>query len=61
MRIGYICDYCNITQTIKWFIFKCLYCDREICEDCMYGYATCKQCAAGKSDAVLKLKFDECF
>lgn len=58
MKTGFTCDNCNeFTQSIAW-IFPCIECGKEICESCMYSWATCKECAAGKTDEFLAARFD---
>ena len=58
MTPGYRCDNCKeFTQSIAW-IFNCIECEKEICESCMYSWATCKECAAGKTDEFLAARFD---
>lgn len=59
MRIAYVCDSCDKVQILRRWIFTCLYCEKEICEDCMHGYATCKECAKGKTEQELSAKFNE--
>lgn len=61
MTLGYICDNCKRTQTRRSLIFNCIFCDKEICEDCMFGLATCKTCAASKKESELQAKFDEIY
>lgn len=58
MKSGYACDNCNeFTQSRAW-IFNCIECEKEICESCMYSWATCKECAAGKTDEFLSARFN---
>jgi hypothetical protein len=58
MTKGFRCDNCaEFTQAKAW-IFSCIECGKEICESCMYSWATCKECAAGKSDEFLQQRFD---
>jgi hypothetical protein len=58
MTLGYRCDNClGFTEARSW-IFNCIECGKEICEDCMYSWATCKECAAGKTDEFLAARFD---
>lgn len=58
MTPGYRCDNCQeFTQSKAW-IFSCIECDKEICESCMYSWATCKECATGKTDAFLAARFN---
>jgi len=58
MRTGYICDNCGRASTSKTWIFNCIECNKEICECCMYSWATCKSCAQGKKDSFLKERFE---
>lgn len=55
---SYQCEGCSKLQTIRMFVFSCIECGHEICEDCMYGYATCKDCAKGKTDDFLQQRFE---
>ena len=58
MTAGFRCDNCKeFTQASSW-IFPCIECGKEICESCMYSWATCKECAVGKSDEFLAARFD---
>lgn len=58
MTSGFRCDNCKeFTQSRAW-IFNCVECNKEICDSCMHGWATCKECAVGKTDAELKARFD---
>ncbi len=58
MTPGYRCDNCKeFTQSIAW-IFTCIECEKEICESCMYSWATCKECSANHSDEFLAKRFD---
>ena len=59
MKIAYICDNCLKANKLKSWIFYCLDCEKEICDNCMHGYATCKECADGKTEDELKARFDE--
>lgn len=59
MKLVYQCDNCKTTWDIKTWIFRCIECEKEICETCMYSWATCKQCANGKTDEFLKIRFDK--
>lgn len=61
MTPAYICDHCKTPQTIRSFVFNCIECDKEICEDCMFGWATCKECADGKTREFLEKRFNERF
>jgi len=59
MKLGYICDNCNKTQTIRSWVFNCIQCGKEICENCMFGWATCKECAQGKSKEEIQKRWDD--
>lgn len=59
MKIVYQCENCKRIHNLKTWIFFCCECGKEICEECMYGWATCKNCANGKTDDFLKLRFDK--
>ena len=59
MRIAYCCDGCEKSSFNKNWIFNCIECDVEICESCMYSWATCKQCASKHTDEFLKTRFDK--
>ncbi len=61
MTICYRCDTCKRTHTLKTWVFNCIECRNEICEDCMFGWATCKTCAVGKTREFLEKRFDENF
>ncbi len=58
MTAGYRCDNCKEFSQSKAWIFSCIECNKEICESCMYSWATCKECAIGKTDQFLKERFD---
>lgn len=59
MTPGFRCDNCKeFTQSQAW-IFTCIECNKEICESCMYSWATCKECATGKTDDFLEARFNE--
>ena len=58
MTPGYRCDNCHeFTPAASW-IFNCIECQKEICESCMYSWATCKECAVGKTDEFLAARFE---
>ena len=58
MTPGFTCDNCHeFTQSKAW-IFNCIECQKEICESCMYSWATCKECAVGKTDTFLAERFN---
>ena len=57
MKRGYICDNCGEAHPISTLIFPCYDCDKEICDSCMHGWATCKECAKGKSEEELEARF----
>ena len=50
MKAGYKCDNCDGFHTNKNWIFKCVYCGKEICEWCFDYHNTCKECSKGKSE-----------
>lgn len=59
MKTVYQCDNCKAIHSSKVWIFHCIECDTEICEDCMFGWATCKKCAVGKTNEFLQKRFEE--
>jgi len=59
MKIGYICENCKRAHTIKTWIFNCIECEKEICDDCMFGYATCKECAKKHPKEFLEKRFEQ--
>lgn len=59
MTTVYQCDNCGEVSRSKTWIFHCCECDKEICESCMHGWATCKECAKGKTREELEKRFDE--
>jgi hypothetical protein len=64
MKTGYQCDNCLGWTTARNWIFHCIECGKEICDSCMYGWTTCKECASkhgkGKDkDAFLSKRFEE--
>jgi hypothetical protein len=59
MKTIYQCDNCGTVHINRIWIFSCIDCGKEICDDCMYSWATCKGCAKGKTDEFLKKRFDE--
>ena len=59
MKIGYICDNCGEVNPIRAWVFFCKVCEKEICESCMYGFSTCKECSNGKTDAELRVWDDD--
>ena len=59
MKTLYQCDNCKNVHDLKTWIFTCHSCEKEICDMCMHGWGVCKECAKGKSDAVLAQEFNE--
>jgi hypothetical protein len=59
MKTVYQCDNCKRDHDLKKWIFHCIECGKEICEDCMFGWATCKECAKGKTREFLEKRFDD--
>ena len=59
MTLGYICNNCHRTQKLRNFVFNCIECGKEICEDCMFGWATCKECAKDKPREFLEKRFND--
>lgn len=59
MKTIYQCDACFGVHDDKSWIFHCIDCGKEICESCMYGWSTCKDCARGKTRIFLKERFDK--
>lgn len=59
MKSGYICDNCQAGHVYRSFIFRCLWCEKEICESCMYSWQACKECAVGKTDQQLEIVYNE--
>lgn len=59
MKHAYICDNCQKATELRSWIFHCIECGREICETCMHGWATCKTCAVGKTNAELEARFEK--
>jgi hypothetical protein len=59
MKTAYICDNCHKASWLKTWIFHCIECGKEICENCMHGYATCKECAEGMTEEELEDRFNE--
>lgn len=59
MKIGYICDNCKESSSTKTWIFNCIECNKEICEQCMFGLATCKECANKHPKEFLERRFYE--
>ncbi len=59
MTTVYKCDNCNETHKLKVFIFNCYYCDKEICDSCMFGWGACKECTANIDVEQLKINFDK--
>jgi hypothetical protein len=57
MKIVYQCDNCEDTSESRNWIFHCLWCNKEICESCMFGYATCKECAKSLTEKIMKKRF----
>lgn len=58
MKRGYICDNCDRGSTSRDWMFACIFCGKEICGSCLYSWATCKECAAGKVDAEIQERFE---
>jgi len=58
MKILYQCDNCKETSTNQSWIFHCLWCDKEICDSCMYGLAICKECAVNLSKEEIETRFN---
>jgi len=62
MKTGYQCENCLGWSTLRSWIFHCVECGKEICDSCMYGWATCKECAVKRSnDSFLQKRFEEMF
>lgn len=59
MKTVYLCENCGRVHSLRSFIFHCTDCEKEICDECMYGWATCKRCAQSKSDEELKERFEK--
>ena len=59
MKIGYICDNCHKAHLLRIWVFNCVECGKEICEDCMHGWATCKECAVGYDGEFLEARFEK--
>lgn len=59
MKRAFICENCNGVTTLKTWIFRCVWCDKEICDTCMHGNGACKECAVGKMKEELEAKFEE--
>ena len=58
MKTAYVCDNCHKASELRSWIFYCIECGKVICENCMHGYATCKECADGKTEDELEARFD---
>lgn len=61
MRHGYQCENCMGFSTLMHWIFKCLWCEEEICDSCMHSFATCKKCAKNRSEQELMERFEEVY
>lgn len=61
MKIRYMCDSCFRSHELKSFIFSCIFCDNEICDECMWGFATCKNCKVSKTPKELEDKYREIY
>jgi hypothetical protein len=59
VKIVYQCDNCTATTPHKEWIFPCIFCGKEICESCMDGSATCRECAATKTEEEIEKAFEE--
>lgn len=59
VKTVYICENCNEEHDRTTWIFDCIECGKEICEDCMYGWGTCRECAVGKTNEFLQKRWDE--
>lgn len=58
MKIVYKCENCGDTSELSSWIFSCVFCGKEICENCMFGYATCHDCASNRTIEEIKNTFD---
>lgn len=61
MKIVFQCDACSNVHDDKSWIFHCIECDKEICESCMEGWATCKECGKDKTREFLENRFKKEF
>lgn len=61
MKIRYMCESCSRTHELKSFIFPCIFCGDEICDQCMWDYATCKACKSDKTPEEIKQKCNEVY
>lgn len=59
MKTGYACENCDDFTERSTDIFQCLWCLKEICENCYYSWKTCKECAATRTDAELEARFNK--
>lgn len=59
MKIVYQCDNCHRVDKNRNYIFHCIECDKEICESCMFGWSTCKECARNHTQKELEERFNK--
>ncbi len=59
MKLAYICENCNTVHPLYSFVFPCEICEKEICHECMKGWAVCKSCGEGKTDKELEERYNK--
>lgn len=61
MKIQYVCEHCNQPGPTRSWFFECLWCGKEICGSCLDLMASCKECAAGKTEEELSARYYEAY
>ena len=59
VKTVYVCERCNAEHDSQMWVFDCYTCGKEICEDCMYGWGVCQECAKGKTREFLEAQFNK--
>ena len=59
VKTVYVCERCGEEHDFHKWIFPCLGgCGTEICENCMWTWGHCQECAGKKSDAEKKVIYE---
>ncbi len=59
MIAGYQCENCRDFSTLRSWFFICVWCEKEICGNCVSRDSACKECAAKHSQEELRKKYRE--
>lgn len=59
MRRVYQCENCDAAHRLQDSIYYCIMCHKEVCENCLYDWGHCKECAKDIDKAVLRKRWEE--